>query len=160
MRTDPAGAARFAPQIAQLHRKLFARLDGDRDNRLSFGEMRDSGILRKTGVARTDAEEKAAFEKADTNHDGTLSRGESFDLFNGLMQGSAQVLALITALVGADEDPAVEPRESARAAAEREAEEAAEADETATPSAARDSRPSAYAATLPPPQATRLDLSA
>ena len=158
MRTDPAGAARFAPQIAQLHRKLFARLDGDRDNRLSFGEMRDSGILRKTGVARTDAEEKAAFDKADTNHDGVLSRGESFDLFNGLMQGSAQVLALITALVGADEDPAAQPSEGAQAAAEqaaadREAETTAEADDPHKPQT-----PDPYAA-APPPR-PRLDLTA
>ena len=156
MRTDPAGAARFAPQIAQLHRKLFARLDENRDNRLSLGEMRDSGILRKTGVARTDAEEKAAFDKADTNHDGVLSRGESFDLFNGLMQGSAQVLALITALVGADEDPAVQPSESARAAAEREAKQAAETDAPTDPH--KPQAPDAYA-TAPPPR-PRLDLTA
>jgi len=147
MRSDPVGAARLAPQISQLHRKLFARLDSDRDNRISFGEMRDSGILRKVGAARTDADERAAFDKADTNHDGVLSRGESFELFNGLMQGSGMVLALITMLVGANEDPAVTEGEG-------EAAEAKDANKTA------ETRIAAYgdaAAALPSP---RLDVSA
>jgi hypothetical protein len=100
------GAAGLAPQIAGLTRKLFARLDGNQDNRVSLQEVKHSGILRKLGQARSDAEEKAVFDKADTNRDGVLSRGESFAFFNGLMQGSPEALALITMLVANDPDPA------------------------------------------------------
>jgi len=52
-------------------------------------------------------------------------------VFREVGDGSPSPAAGAGALVGADEDRAVEPRESARAAAEREAEEAAEADKSA-----------------------------
>lgn len=100
------GVAALAPQLAGLARKLFARLDGNQDNRVSLQEVKHSGILRKLGQARSDAEEKQVFETADTNRDGVLSRGESFAFFNGLMQGSPEILALITMLVANDPDPA------------------------------------------------------
>lgn len=100
------GAPGLAPQIAGLTRKLFARLDGNQDNRVTLQEVKHSGILRKLGQARSDAEETAVLEKADTNRDGVLSRGESFVFFSGLMQGSPAILALITLLVANDPDPA------------------------------------------------------
>ena len=85
------GVAALAPQIAGLARKLFARLYGNQDNRVSLQEVKHSGILRKLGQARSDAEEKEVFETADTNRDGVLSRGESFAFFNGIKIMSLEV---------------------------------------------------------------------
>lgn len=47
MRGAPDGAAGAASPLAAIHRKLFARMDHDRDNFVSLRDLRASGLLRK-----------------------------------------------------------------------------------------------------------------
>ncbi|MBL8552529.1 MAG: EF-hand domain-containing protein [Hyphomonadaceae bacterium] len=85
--------------VASVSRKLFDAVDRNRDGAATFDEMRGSGVLRKLGVARTEAEEKSAFKSADVNGDDRLSSAESNAYFTGVLANSPQALAAAIMIV-------------------------------------------------------------
>ena len=108
-------------RIAEVNRKLFGKLDRNKDGQVSFQEMQRSGVLRKIGVAKTGAEEKEVFAKADIDGNGLLSRSESYTFFAGQMQGSPAVLAMLTMIAMAPEEAeATQQSASERIRAERD----------------------------------------
>ncbi len=83
--------------IATMSRRLFEKMDENRNGSASLEEFQRSGVLRKLGVVKTADEEKAAFAGADTNHDGALSRMESQVFFQQVLTQSekARIAAML-----------------------------------------------------------------
>lgn len=107
--------------FAELSKRMFRKLDGDRSGMLSRDEVTRSGVLQKLGVAKSLDEANAMFDGADVNKDGKLSPLESQVMFTNMMVHKPEIVALI-AMMTADE-----------AAQEREADMAARASEKPAP---------------------------
>lgn len=97
--------------IASMSRRLFDRIDENRNGSASLQEFQRSGVLRKLGAVKTADEEKAAFESADTNKDGALSRIESQVFFQQLLSMSekARIAAMLMMMQEDEADAAPEP---------------------------------------------------
>ena len=90
--------------ISMMSRRLFRKMDRNHDSLVTPEEMKRSGVLRKTGVAKTDDEEKAVFKTIDANKDGVVSQGESSIFFSNLMAGSPQAMAAIAMMLANEPD--------------------------------------------------------
>ena len=104
MRGTTPDASGAANPLAIIHRKLFARMDRDQDNRVTLRELRASGLLRKVVPELNETAETNIFDHADVDGDGVLSRAEAHTLFQRIMRapGAETILA---ALVANDPDP-------------------------------------------------------
>lgn len=111
--------------IATMSRRLFDKMDENRNGSASIEEFQRSGVLRKLGVVKTADEEKAAFAGADTNHDGALSRMESQVFFQQVLTQSekARIAAMLMLMQEDDAEAAKDPA-PAEPAAEAAPEEA------------------------------------
>ena len=96
--------------FSMMSHKLFGKLDRDHDRRLTQQEVRDSGVLRKTGLSKSDEEEETQFKAMDTNRDGYVSEAESTIFFSQAMAGSGRVAAAIAMMI-AEYDPEAEEAE-------------------------------------------------
>lgn len=109
--------------IATMSRRLFDKMDENRNGSASLQEFQRSGVLRKLGVVKTADEEKAAFAGADTNKDGSLSRMESLMFFQQVLTQSekARIAAMLMLMQEDDAEAATAPAEPAAEPAPEEA---------------------------------------
>lgn len=90
--------------ISMMSHRLFRKLDHDHNSRVSQDEMMRSGVLRKTGLAKSDEEEKKVFATIDANKDGVVSEAESNIFFSQVMAGSPQAMAAIAMMLAGEPD--------------------------------------------------------
>ncbi len=129
MRIEGGGGIGVAKAMS-LGRKVFAKVDENRDGVITPRELRASAVVHKMGLAGPGESEKQWMARVDANKDGVLSRKEAEAAFAAAANakpGAAIAATLLTQ--GMAEFPYVQPEAEEPAPAEEAASEAPVGDE-------------------------------
>lgn len=76
-------------KAASLGRKVFAKVDDNRDGVIAPRELKASGVIHKMGLGAPGESEKQWMARVDANKDGVLSRHEAEAAFAAAAHGKA-----------------------------------------------------------------------
>ena len=133
MRIEGGGGIGVAKAMS-LGRKVFAKVDENRDGVITARELRASAVVHKMGLAGPGESEKQWMARVDANKDGVLSRKEAEAAFTAAAHAKPEAAIAATLLTqGMAEFPYAQPE-----AKESEVVESAPAEKAASAAPVRD----------------------